>query len=482
MSGDKLSLQSAASDFRPLEKLKELYVKAQKMSPAALFSKILEEYRVYGIVEAEKIEVVYYTLELLRNAERSGVVVTLKDGADYIAELLSGNSDQERCLSLNDDKDAVHMANLHKVKGLEAPVVILSAVPQFINHNYMRIVHTDKRSEGYIFSLPKKDEDRNTRGSYFETKAFSDEHDAENAAGTAEGQRLVYVAATRARNVMIVCDSIQAGGKSEIHKTAWKAVKEDGLPDFFEAVGTSGAASASASESVDSSALYEDAASSCVLNDRSMEAGTYSAQNPSRLQLTSKVSDDKEADLVMTQEVEEDTALDDPKSGRSHRFPALLGTMTHKLMEMLVSTRNGVDADSAVGEIIREYRTPFMEPYEKELTKQLTDVARKMRSGGYGQTNGLPQDILNTLISADEVYCEVPFCYKEDTAEGKVLWNGIMDVVYCSQGKWHIVDYKTNADGNDLDKKYQAQLSAYVKAFKATTGEDADALTYHIDI
>lgn len=57
-----------------------------------------------------------------------------------------------------------------------------------------------------------------------------------------------------------------------------------------------------------------------------------------------------------------------------------------------------------------------------------------------------------------------------------------MDVIYSRDGQWHIVDYKTNADGSDLDIKYQAQLSAYVKAFRATTGLDADALTYHIDI
>ena len=74
------------------------------------------------------------------------------------------------------------------------------------------------------------------------------------------------------------------------------------------------------------------------------------------------------------------------------------------------------------------------------------------------------------------------FCYKEDTPEGVIIWSGVMDVVYCSEGKWHIVDYKTNADGNDLDAKYQNQLAAYVKAFKEITGNDADAMTYHIDV
>ena len=57
-----------------------------------------------------------------------------------------------------------------------------------------------------------------------------------------------------------------------------------------------------------------------------------------------------------------------------------------------------------------------------------------------------------------------------------------MDVIYCKEGKWHIVDYKTNIDGTELDKKYHSQLEAYIKAFKEITGNDADAKTYHIDI
>jgi len=30
--------------------------------------------------------------------------------------------------------------------------------------------------------------------------------------------------------------------------------------------------------------------------------------------------------------------------------------------------------------------------------------------------------------------------------------------------KWHIVDYKTNVDGSDLDHKYRNQLEAYTRA------------------
>jgi ATP-dependent helicase/nuclease subunit A len=462
-----------------IEGLRTLYYEAQRLSPAALFAKILDDYRVYEIAEAENLEVVYYTLELLRNAEKSGLVVSLKDGVGYIAQLLAGESGEERCLSLNDGRDAVHMANLHKVKGLEAPVIILAAATTFINSSEKRIVHGDDGSEGYLFALSKKE----GFGNHFETKEFADELEAEKAAGSAEGQRLVYVAATRARNVLIICDSITSSFGRESHKSVWKPVMEDGLQDFFEATGDSGVKKQEKAETVDSAVLYEDAEKNCVLNDRSMETGTYTVENPSRLHLSSKMAEEQEVNIVMApDDAMADSDSKEEKGKDSHRFPALLGTMTHKLMEMLVSTKNKADTASAVEEIIREYRIPTMEPYEKELSKELAEVAQKMRSGGYAQTNGLPQDILGTLLGADEVYCEVPFCYSEDGQDGKILWNGIMDVVYCSQGKWHIVDYKTNADGNDLDKKYQAQLSAYIKAFKATTGEDADALTYHIDI
>ncbi len=467
-----------------IEELQALNRKAQKMSPAALFAKIMDDYRIYETAQAENLEVVYYTLELLRNAEKNGLVVTPKDGATYISQLITGKSGEERCLSLNDERDAVHMANLHKVKGLEAPVVILAAAPSFANSNSQRVIHGDDGSEGYIFGLPKKDSEGNNRGSHFETKAFPYEMEAEKASGAAEGQRLVYVAATRARNVLIICDSIQAGKNSEVHKSAWKPLMEDSLKDFFEAMSDDKPKETEKRAEIDSAVLYEDAEKTCVLNDRSMEVGTYTVANPSRVKLSSKISEEYEPDQVMIENTDSDakTDVEDMKTSNSHKFPALLGTMTHKLMEMLISTGNKVNAESAVSEIIREYRTPSMKPYEEELTKDLSDVAKTMRSGGFPQTNGLPQDILNVLLSAEEVYCEVPFCYKEETDEGKVIWSGIMDVIYRSEGKWHIVDYKTNADGNDLDKKYQGQMGAYIKAFKATTGEDADAKTYHIDI
>lgn len=475
---DETALKVAAQ----IERLKELQTTALRLSPAALYSEIMDKYCLYRTAPAENLEVVYYALELIRNAERSGLVVSLKDGAAYIRGLIAGVSGEERCLSLTANKDCVHMANLHKVKGLEAPIVILAAASNRTFPGSYRMIHGDDGSEGYIFALESERDENGRSKTYFSTAEFSDEMAEETEALKAENQRLIYVAATRARNALILCNRAQISRGKESISSKWGPIAEPGLPDIFEIIGDSTGFVAKAGEEIDAASLYEEAKQDSVLNDRTAEEATFKVENPSRLHLLSKLSDSPEVggEEEVPETVSETREQKEGSSG-GRRFAALLGTMTHKLMEMLVTTRNTVDAKAAVGEIIREYSTPGTEGLEGKLAETLLKAADRVRSGGYPQTNGLTQDILSTLLAADEVYCEVPFSYKDDSVETTV-WNGVMDVIYSRNGEWHIVDYKTNADGSDLDKRYQAQLSAYVKAFKATTGLDADALTYHIDI
>ncbi len=472
-----------------IEELRSLSYAAKRLSPAALFARIMDDYRVYETVEAENLEVVYYTLELLRNAEKSGLVVSLKDGADYIQSLINGESGEERCLSLTDSIDAVHLANLHKVKGLEAPVIILSAAESFSESVNNRIVHNVDGSEGYLFKLV------NDNRKCFETDKYKSEVEAETKVQKAENQRLVYVAATRTRNALIICDCISSDKKEDKNTNAWEALIEADTPDIFEYDAElcekekpqePTSEEPAAEDTVDASALYEEAGAKSALNDRTVEAGSYSIENPSRQQLASKISGGQDANIIENppETTTDESKTEDKTSGNAeaHKVPTVLGEMVHKLMEILVSTRNAMDADGAIAEIINLYRKPETEPFEAVLKKALQDVAEKMRNGGYDQTNGLPKDILKELLSADEIYCEVPFCYAENSENGKTVWSGTMDVIYSKDSKWHIVDYKTNADGKNLDTKYQAQLVAYIKALKEMTGYDADAKTYHIDI
>ena len=466
-----------------LEKMKTLSAAAKRLSPAALFLRILDDFKVYQTLPAENLEVVYYALELVRNAEKSGQIISLKDGAAYLNGLIAGASGEERCLSLDTDKDCVHMANLHKVKGLEAPIVILAAASAVSFPATYRMQHGDTGSNGWLFSLAGERGANGQSTVYFQTADYPDEQSAEKVALAAEGDRLIYVAATRARNVLILCNCIKNIRGKETPSSKWGPIMEPGLPDIYEMLSDVPNRAEKAKTFVDASELYEAAQRSAVLNNRPAETASYRSESPSRLQVLSKLSespDQPEQEHAPGEGIASDIGTE--TNFGTHRFPALLGTMTHKLMEMLVTTGNHLDVRAAIGEIIREYLTPAAESYESKLEEDLLKVAETMRTGGYAQSNGLPQDMLGTLLSADEVYCEVPFSYLDETEEMRTVWNGVMDVLYLKDGKWHIVDYKTNADGNDLDMRYQAQLAAYVKAFMATTGFAADAMTYHIDI
>ena len=466
-----------------LEILRALRRETPKLSPAGLFTRIMDGFRVYQNVKTDNLEVVCYALELLRNAESSAAVATLKDGAKFLSQLADGESEEERCLSLNDSKNCVHMANLHKVKGLEAPIVILAAASSRSSSADYRILHGDSGSDGYLFALKDAKTVNGIKRTFFDTGEFADEKAKENEALKAEAQRLVYVGATRARNALILCDRNTIYRGKPIHDSKWKEIMPDGLPNIFEAVTAREDAGIAPAETANAADLYALAEESSVLNDRSAETASYREETPSGLELVSKLAENPAESKVTSPE----TAAGEPSGPAEtgfdvHDLPTILGTMTHKLMEMLVSSRNRIDGREAVKEILSEFRTPESERYEGKLEAALNTVAERMRNGGYEQTNGLRADILNVLLNADEVYCEVPFCYKEASDNGSVIWNGIMDVVYVTGGKWHILDYKTNANGNDLDRKYQAQMAAYVKALKVTAGAVADAHTYHIYI
>lgn len=458
--------ESAKKVEKVLSDLSNLRERSRRMSSATLLAYVLDECRIYGFADTENMEVVYYALELMKSAEKSRVVTTLREGKIFLEDLMGDDSEVERCLSLADKEDRVRLANLHKIKGLEAPVVILAKAQKNNNPTVTHWIEREGDSvTGYLISLKKK---RGEKGTHFNTNEYDEKKNLEKEAMTAEEVRKVYVAATRARNALI----INSYGD---WRNVWGALLNDMVVEFESAVTEEPSATSKPAKVVEAAELYKKAQDSFALNSQAkVQKSTYTHETPSGLALVSKTdSTDVTTEVVMTTE---------PEVDETRMFASVIGTMTHKLMEELVSSRGKIDCSKAIYEIISEHRTAKMIPYVAEIIRSLETVAKTITAGGYAQNNGLPQDILKTLLDAEEVYCEVPFGYKEELVDETVIWNGIMDVIYCSGGKWHIVDYKTNADGSDLDNEYQNQLNAYIKAFKEITGNDADAKTYHIDV
>ena len=441
------------------DEIHEYSLRAKEMSPAAVFTMLLEEQRVFARAGTHNAEYVYFALELLRSAEVDGTVSSVEEGAEYIAALVRDESAEERCIQLRRDSNRVHIANLHKVKGLEAPVVILADPASYSRGAESRVDYSVTPPESYIFAFDNS----------LKTTDYADEKEKEEAVLEAEKLRLLYVAATRAEKILVVSCALKADGDPS-STNPWLPLYDFTDEDIFDSLGPVEIPAAEAKPEFDAEELYEKAESSSVLKNDASKAASYSIRKPSTVTLKGVTSSEDDYEDKAVDEIGREAEA----PSRTREQALLIGTMVHRVMEVLVSSGNKADLDKLVLETVREYEADT-EAYRDILTK----VGNTTRSGGYPQQNGTPQDILGELLNADEVYCELPFCYSDGSGE---IWHGVMDVVYRKGDDWHIIDYKTNADADDLDKHYQEQLEAYIKAFKEITGNEADAGTYHIEI
>ena len=439
------------------------------LTPSSLYEKIIDDYRIYEFVPSDGMEVVYYTLELIRGEEQNGSIITYEDAVLYMEELLGGESGLERCLSLKEEEDAVHIANLHKVKGLEAPIVILGQAwsPQFRPTVRIENVENEKETaitNGYIIAISEMS-DSGVPYSIIETTQFEQQSNDEKESLAKENDRLIYVAATRARNVLIINEGKQASGKGGFRASPnkWKRLKEQisGGSKIIEAAGENPYYRKAEHSKADPVALYD----KTDLTEISKET-TYAKASPSTLKTVSKISEDS-FEAEGNEEVNDET------------YSTLIGTMVHRLMEMIIMSKDKLPKQDLVNNVMSEYLIAEMEEYKDSFRKKMESVYDVMHNGGYPQINGAIQDILPEILCADEVYSEVPFTYKDEGT----IWNGIIDLIYKKDGKLHIIDWKTNRSAEGLAEHYKQQLDAYKKATKEITGKEAeDALIYHIQI
>lgn len=454
-----LNVEYGETDIeKALNKLVNSAKEISTLSPSSLYEKIMDDYEIFRYVSSENLEVVFYTLELIRGLEISGEIITFEDATKYMQDLLKGDSGIERCLSLKQDEDAVHIANLHKVKGLEAPVVILTKAGSAPTSPSIRVEYKDEGALGYVISIDDRNSDSDIPKTIIQTNTLKEKADQEKKSLKKENDRLVYVAATRARNVLIVNVPKQKGRNGNIQGGAnrWKALKEKINDDLLENLKEKEVEEINEVIKVNSDDLYK--------NFKQTEIET---KNSYFFKLPSEIQSSPKSNEEVVEKVEDN----------SHS--TLLGTIVHRLMEMIIMSKDKISKDEAINNILNEYVGDDLKNAIPEFKKILDNVYLTIHNGGYSQKGKAQKDILKVLLEADKCYSEVPFTIKEDN----VLTSGIIDLIYEKDNKLHIIDFKTNKNDEDLDEHYKDQLTSYMKAVKlALNKEVEDALIYHIDI
>ena len=439
--------------------LNEFRKRSIMLSPSALCQAALEEFQLFQRCGTEDMEYVWFAVELLRNGADNRGSKSLTDAAMLLNNLADSKTDTEKVLDLSEDSNRVFLANLHKVKGLEAPVVILAQteLKKRDPDVHMEADGTAQRR----WALKLSDSDSNFKTfTYAGTGRYKDEEKRETINLQAEETRLMYVAATRAGCALLIPET---GGK----ECLWDSLRSAGTKDLSEILPPlpdEPAEPADFGQEQDPGEWTGMVRGNPLLQTGA-ETESWKISQPSKI---------NDSDLEPEERRKPDPDADLPRGETSS---LLLGTVIHRTMELLVSSGASL-SDEAIIRIIREeYGLEDSAENEEALSFVRTALAT-VRRGGWKQEPGIPADILSELLSADEVYCEVPFC----VSAGSSLTNGVMDVVYRKGDRWHVIDYKTNAEPCGLDQVYQDQLDAYRSAMRQLFGTIADVHTYHIPL
>ncbi len=207
-----------------LKKLKEWYGWIIKYPASTALEKIFENSGIiYYLASSEmgssKAGNLFKLLEILRNQEREGLT-SFAGLVEFMEELTSVHEIEEMSLTPG-RANAVRMMNLHKAKGLEAPVVFLANPFGIKAHEPDKhVIRVEEVTPQGYFLFKKK--------VWYQAKLISqpvgwgEKAEEEKKYAEAEEKRLMYVAATRAKNLLVI--STYEGDLS--NKRAWKVLDD----------------------------------------------------------------------------------------------------------------------------------------------------------------------------------------------------------------------------------------------------------------
>ncbi|NLB48323.1 MAG: UvrD-helicase domain-containing protein [Erysipelotrichia bacterium] len=416
--------------------INELVKNSHSLNPLTFYHRILENLALFHADKMDKIHYLFFIEEKIKEALSSFKIASIKDGDRFLKELLVNKC--ERVSAIAYQPNAIYLANLHKVKGLESPVVILIKAGASTKGPQSRLDFN--KQESFLFKIGARGQFGNSF--YFSANAadFIEESKKEKMTLDQEKKRLEYVAATRARDYLLVPE------KSGV----WKSLSVE--QDFVLEPRNNG--------EIDKPAVYKPF-SDYQFSINFNKPAIYRLIKPSALHGDFKVD-----------KIAEESLLDDNEK-LYETSATVTGTIVDRLMERLaLALPDKLPSQPLVQAILYEYGLATGSAYETILKDVYETIVLK---GGYPQlANQGTQDIYGVLKDAKKIMCEVPFCY----SDGQDMINGFIDLIYVDHSGYHIIDYKSDL----VLGEHQAQLSAYKKAVKAMFNIDADAKLYHIKV
>jgi ATP-dependent helicase/nuclease subunit A len=366
---------------------------------------------------------------------------SLVDAADALADD-ADDSNEIESLPLEPGRgDVVRIMNLHKAKGLEADVVFLAdPCGGFKPRVDVHIERTGDVAHGW-FQVVRRSETSHATTLLGEHADWATHAAAEEPYLAAEQNRLLYVASTRARQMLVVS---RWTGKA--HQPAWD-VLEGFLADATELT-VPAAVTPFEVVPLDCPAVAQELAAAArakahaIVKDASWSIRSVTAEAGHIARMTRAA---------------EPVAPDDPtrvmvRDTHSHRADAGMawGSLIHGLLE------HAMRHPKATRQDLRRLAMwlTVEEPQLRTVMDEALETVERVRHAEFWQQ-----------AAAAEHSVEVPFMVATERAR---LLAGVIDLIHREPAGWMITDYKTDAESSpEKASAYAMQLESYEKALEA---------------
>lgn len=432
--------------------------------------------------------------ELARTFELTGGVSFRGFVEDLAAQAERGEAAEAPVLE--EDSDGVRLMTLHSAKGLEFPIVILADLTTGLSRNEPEAyVNTAKKlcAIELLGCAPRE---------------LLDRREEEAQKERAEGIRVAYVAATRARDVLVVpavgdeafpADGWLAPLNKAIYPTRanWrKSRKAPGCPEGF------GEASVVARPIEYEGRMGSDDEFSVRPGLVQPEAGEHEVVwwDPFQLKLGEEQNQTVWQDIVLKETLQPDAgaSLAEYRTWQTQRAELLREAARPEVAVFLASMaeegppvavevehlsaapagrralgkRFGVLVHAAMRDVA------FDAPAGTEAARRIVELnarvlgapEEEVRAAEEAVTGALRHPVFSQARQAERCYREYPVTLRLD--DGRML-EGVVDLAFVSNGEWTVVDFKTDADVSGRREQYERQLQWYAYALAKLTGMKA---------